>query len=59
MSRGSREKHSRPDYSEPACEHLDDEDPMCSQCGFFPKTATRDICECCESMEVPNPGSFK
>jgi hypothetical protein len=58
MSKGSQAKRYVPDFNEPETE-FEEENPMCTQCGFFVKKANRDICECCESMETPNPGSFK
>jgi hypothetical protein len=58
MSKGSQAKRYLPDFSDEPAPEFEDENPMCEQCGFFVKTATRDICECCESMETPNPRSL-
>lgn len=61
MSKGSREKHQRVEFAsaDDVIEQDEFTDEMCTQCGFFIKTATRDVCECCAAMETPNPGSFK
>jgi hypothetical protein len=61
MSKGSREKHKRVEFeaTDDVIEQDEFADAMCTQCGFFPKTATRDVCDCCAAMESPNLGSFK
>lgn len=55
MSKGSREKHFRAEFHH-VDDHLENDefgDAMCIECGFFPKTSTRDICDCCAAMESP------
>jgi rubrerythrin len=61
MSKGSREKCKRVEFklADDAVEQDEFADEMCDECGFFIKTANSDVCEVCEAMATPNPGSFK
>lgn len=61
MSKGSRERHCRVEFHQVDEPQDDDEfgDAMCVECGFFPKTSTRDICDCCAAMEVPTAGQMR
>jgi hypothetical protein len=49
VSKSSRLKHEKPEFEPVDRPHDDDE--LCSECGFFVKLPSREICGVCEEME--------
>lgn len=64
MSKGSRAKHARIEYGaefEPVelPAEYQDSDPMCEQCGAYPKSSRSNLCESCEAMSAPRAWHMK